>query len=91
VPSIESVEVVTVMLETYWQRDDAKCVIRLLLVDGLLCLGRLHSGQTSKAVFGVMSAAEATTEWPAVRKLLTQRWPMWSSPAMTEPVSPPEG
>jgi len=90
-PSSESVEVVTAVLETYLQRDDAKGVIRQLLVDGLLCWGRLHSGQTSKAAAGVISATEAGTGWPAVRQLLTQRWPMWSAPTKTEPVLPPEG
>jgi len=90
-PSPQAVACTTAVLEAFMPRDDAKGVVRQLLVDSLLCWGRLHSGQTAKAAAGVISAAEVETEWPAVRKLLSLCWPTWSTPIKNVAVVPPEG
>jgi len=91
VPSPQAVSSMSAVLESYLSRSDAKGVVRQLLVDGLLCWGRLHSGQTAKAAAGLVSAADVDTEWPAVRKLLANCWPSWSSPVNNVAALPPEG
>ena len=90
-PSLQAVQSTTALLEAFLRRSDSKGVVRELLVDALLCWGRLHSGQTAKAAAGVISALEVDAEWPAVRNLLGQCWPMWSSPVKNVAVAPPEG
>ena len=91
IPSPQAVECTTAVLEAFLGRRDAKGVLRQLLVDGLLCRGRLHSGQTAEAAAGVISAAGVDTEWPAVRNLLTMCWPAWSAPVKNVAMIPPEG
>jgi len=91
IPSPQAVTCTSAVLESCLSRSDAKGVVRQLLVDGLLCWGRLHSGQTAKAAAGLISAADVATEWPAVRKLLADCWPTWSSPVSNVAALPPEG
>jgi len=91
VPTPEAVKCVSTALEAFLKRSDAKDVMRQLLIDGLLSWGRLHSGQTTKAAAGVISAEEATAEWPASRQLLYELWPVWKAHDEKTVELPPQG
>jgi len=90
-PTPEAVTCVSTVLEAFLKRADAKDVMRQLLIDGLLSWGRLHSGQTTKAAAGVISADEVNAEWPASRQLLYKLWPVWKAPDDRTVALPPQG
>jgi len=87
-PSDEAVACVTRVLDLIRERDDCKDVLRKLHVDGLVCLARLHGGQS---VEGVIAANNVETDWEPVRSLLQNCSPSWSIPAGSQPMTPVQG
>jgi len=90
-PSASAVACVASVLDMILTRNDCKEVMRKLHIDMLLCVARLHSGQTAFEVSGVISADDEEKGWPAVRILLKQWWPSWNLPAGAPPVLPIAG
>jgi len=88
-PSAEAVVAVKAVLEKMLVRSDCKDVLRKMLMDGLVTLTRLHSGQSTNP--GVISATDAEPDWSSVRNLLTEWWPSWSLPRGAAPVLPVAG
>ncbi|OSX78918.1 hypothetical protein BU14_0095s0033 [Porphyra umbilicalis] len=88
-PSTEAVVAVKAVLEKMLVRSDCKDVLRKILLDGLVTLTRLHSGESTNP--GIISATDAEPDWSFVRNLFTRWWPSWSLPRCAAPVLPVAG
>ncbi|KAK1868748.1 hypothetical protein I4F81_011231 [Pyropia yezoensis] len=74
-PSASSIKCISAVLEALRERQDIRQVLQQLVIDGLLCLGRLKGG----SAFGSASASAATggeAGWSAVRAILYRWWPI---------------
>lgn len=85
-PSASSVTCISSVLEALRERQDIRQVLHQLVIDSLLCLGRLKGGSASGSASAVNEAG-----WSAVRAILHRWWPVWEVPAGADMQPPPPG
>jgi len=66
-PSTEAVVAVKAVLFKMLVRSDCKDVLRKMLMDGVVTLTRMHSGQSTNP--GVITATDAEPDWSSLRNL----------------------
>lgn len=89
-PSDASIKCVSAVLEALRERQDIRHVLQQLVIDSLLCLGRLK-GESAHVSASASAVAVGETGWSAVRAILYRWWPVWEVSAGDDMQRPPPG